>query len=167
MERLLERWWPLTLTLVLTIVFHIFIMPVYSDKILSNLNNILSMTSTLSSVLLSFVGVIIGVVGSLAHSSLLSAIKQAEAYGLLREYIFVSFLGCMLALIYSIILIFVTPDNNTFMYWLYFDVLVCLLTWMITTSARMIMILFELVGLNRPHNKNNLWNEKPYSPDHV
>ena len=168
MERWLERWIPTILTVAFAINFHFLIMPAYSGNILKNFNSILSMSSTLASVLFGFVGVIIGVVVSINHSYLMIHIKRANAYSLLKEYIWGSFIGCVLTLICSASYIFIIPDDLSTIPWMYIEILASLLCWVITTSIRMIVILFELAELNRTkNNKNNLWNNDAYSPDRV
>ncbi len=168
MNRLIERWYPIVFSSLFIFIFHFVLMPLFGIKILGNLSHIISMSYTLSGIMLGFVGVMIGVVVSLNDSKLLVVIKKANANNLLKEYIKVAFYSSIGTLCVSLLFLFIGSEDLQGVPWIGVDLLVFLLILMVLTSYRMIDILFDIAGINENYdNENNLWNNKPYSPDKV
>lgn len=167
MQIFIERWRPFFFCILFIIAFHFWLMPTYSYIIIKNTPNIISTSSTLASVFLGFIGVIIGVIVSVHDSKIIKLLKQAHLYNLLKEYIRVSFYSCILTLSFSIILLFISPENIFDISWWYIEILTYFIFLMIATSLRIIDILFAITGIDKSDNDNNLWTEKTYSPDKV
>ena len=168
MNRFIERWYPIIFSLIFIVLFHFILMPTFQEKILNNIFNIISVVSTLSGVMLGFVGVIIGVIVSINDSNLMKFIQKVNANELLKEYIRVAFYINIGTLITSQIILFIVPEKHQLTPWFCIDILVFLLLLMILTSYRIINLLFYIANINKSaKNENNLWNEEPYSPDKV
>ena len=157
-KRKLERYGPYILTLIVATCY-IYFSDIFFTKLQPNTEKIATVTITLASIFLGFIGVMYGVLISLKDAPLMKKLCQFHIIQDIRKYTQESFYSNWTAILLSFFLIFTKHDCQDYsLYNVFMQVIV--LTFMCCTSIRMYLILYEFVVQIQPPQclKNEIYS---------
>ena len=168
MRRWFERLYPLITSICILIGYIFFLEDCHASSLSSNSNNIITITITLASIFLGFIGVMLGAIISIRFTSMMDVLVQRNAILDLISYVKHSFASECISLAIAIGTLLINTPNAPLPKWEIYLLIFCI-SYMILSTIRIILILFALTNVpdDTYHGNKNLAGKKPYVPKNL
>lgn len=160
--RKLEQILPFTLSLIFSAIYYGY--SSNNNHLLDNMNELINISLTLSSIALGFIGAIVSVVLSITNSKIMKTIYLTNTDKLLLQYIKESLFVNIATLVYSgylLLIDFKVISNCESYIWLF------LFSYSILCSCRITWVLMSLLKIVNNEARNKLTSEQRYSPSKI
>lgn len=164
-KRLFERLYPLLFSIVLLSIYFFYLENIYGNSIAKDTSNIITITITLSSIFLGFIGVMIGAIISLKFTAAMDILIQYHAIKDLVSYVKWAFYADCLSLVFSIYSLLTTSSDTVFST-THTYIFLFLIMYMVLSTIRIIQVLFAFIDVKdiKFHGYKNLADKKKYIP---